>query len=566
MADLTGAEILLRTLEYHGVEVVFGVPGGAILPLYDPLLDRPLRHVLARHEQGAGHMAEGYAQATGTPGVVITTSGPGATNLVTPLMNAKADSTPLVAITGQVATGAIGTDAFQEAPTTALTRPCTKRNWLVESAADLPEVLSRAFATATGGRPGPVLVDVPKDVLAASAPWRPPTDRPAVPPHPPDPAAVAAAVSLLATAHRPVVYAGGGVVHAAASAELLALAERTRTPVVTTLMGRGCFPDDHPLALGMPGMHGRYVATTALQRADLLLAVGARFDDRVTGDPATFAPRARVVHVDVDPSEIGKVRVPEVAVVGDARDVLSRMLEVWGSRPAPERARWLGTLRRWARERPLRYTQTADGPIKPQFVVEELHRLTGGEAIVVAGVGQHQMWTSQFWRFRRPRSWINSGGLGTMGFALPAAIGAKVGRPDELVYAIDGDGCFQMTMQELLTATHERIPVKLAVLNNRHYGMVKQWQELFYRGRLSSVHLGDRWPDYVGLARSMGCVALRAETPEEVETVIAASLAVDDRPVLVEFVVDPDEMLWPMVVAGGSNDRILTGPADLVAG
>jgi acetolactate synthase-1/2/3 large subunit len=559
----TGAQSIVEALQREGVDVVFGVPGGAILPIYDAVLRSPIRHVLARHEQGAGHMAEGYAQVSGRPGVIFATSGPGATNLVTPLMNALLDSTPLVAITGQVATISIGTDAFQEAPTTAITKHCTKRNWLVTDAADIAGVVAEAFAVATTGRPGPVLIDIPKDVQSADTTWSDPAIREA-PTAVSDHESINTAIRLIERATRPTLYAGGGILRSGASNALLRFAEVTNTPVVTTLMGRGAFPDLHPLALGMPGMHGNYTAITALQRSDLIVAVGARFDDRVTGAPETFAPHADVVHIDIDPKEIGKIRAPQVGIVGDAGVVLAELVEAWGERPTPRRDRWLTTIQGWQRDKPLVYEQSSDGPIKPQFVIEELWRITDGDAVLVAGVGQHQMWASQLWRFRRPNTWVNSGGLGTMGFAVPAAIGAKVAAPDELVYAIDGDGCFQMTFQELITAADEGIAIKVAVINNHHYGLVKQWQDLFYEGRYSAVQLSHEWPDYPALAQSLGCVGLRATTPAEVPLVIEESLAIHDRPVIVEFVVDDDEMLWPMVVAGGNNDEVHFGPETVI--
>jgi acetolactate synthase I/II/III large subunit len=563
MRPVSGAEVIVGALERLGVEVVFGVPGGAILPAYDPIRDSVIRHVLARHEQGAGHMAEGYALATGRTGVVLATSGPGATNLVTPLMNARLDSTPFVAITGQVASHVIGTQAFQEAPTTELTRHCTKANWLVTDPGQLAETLYEAFAVAQSGRPGPVLVDVPKDVQVATTTHFP---------QPPagerrsseiDRAALAKALVMLEQTERPVLYVGGGAVDACA--EVRDLAEATRTPVVTTLMGRGVIPDDHPLALGMPGMHGLYTATTAMQRADLLVAVGVRFDDRVTGDPGSFAPGARVIHIDIDPAELGKIRTPEVGIVGDAASALGALLAAWGDRPVPDRVEWLATLAEWQHTHPLRYESKPDGPIKPQYVIDALHKVTEGRAVVTSGVGQHQMWASQRWRFSRSRDWINSGGLGTMGFAVPSAIGAKVGRPDETVFAIDGDGSFQMTMQELITASQEGVGIKVALLNNGHYGMVKQWQELFYGGRLSAVQVGGSIPDYVGLAESLGCVSFRVDRPEAVIPTIEKSMTVDDRPVVIDFVVDPDEMVWPMVIGGGCNDEVLMGPEDLEA-
>ncbi len=568
MSEISGAQALIRALEHEGVETVFGVPGGAILPAYDPLLDSPIRHILARHEQGAGHMAEGYAWATGKVGVCIATSGPGATNLVTPLADALIDSVPVVAITGQVPTTSVGNDAFQEAYTTGITMPATKHNYFVTDASEIPEIVHQAFHIASTGRPGPVLIDIPKNILNAATVWHEPVDlnlpgyRPTIEGHP---MRVRDAIEKIAAAKRPVLYVGGGIIKANAAEQLRRFAELTGAPVTTTLMGRGAFPDSHPLAMGMPGMHGTYTAITAIQKSDLLIAIGVRFDDRVTGNPASFAPGAEVIHVDVDPAEIGKVRAAEIPIVGDARRVLEQMIEAWSGRETPARAEWLATIKQWQREYPLHYEQQPDGPLKPQYVVEELHRLTGGDAILVAGVGQHQMWASQFWKFESPRRWINSGGLGTMGFAVPAAVGAKAGMPDSLVYAIDGDGCFQMTSQELITAAEEGIPVKIAVFNNGSYGMVTQWQKLFYGGRLSASVLG-HGVDYVKLAEAMGCAGLRAESPEDVAPTIEKSLAIDDRPVVVEFVVDPDEMVFPMVPAGGSNDDVILGPSETQLG
>jgi acetolactate synthase-1/2/3 large subunit len=566
MTKMTGAQALIKSLEHEGVDLVFGVPGGAILPAYDPLLDSPIRHVLARHEQGAGHMAEGYAWATGRVGVCVATSGPGATNLVTPLADALMDSVPVVAITGQVPTSSVGNDAFQEAYTTGITMPATKHNYFVTDPADIADVIHEAFHIANTGRPGPVLVDLPKDILNHPVTWRPPAElnlpgyKPTVEGHP---RRVKEAVELIARSKRPVIYAGGGIIKANASGELLRFAELTGAPVTTTLMGRGGFPDSHPLAMGMPGMHGTYTAITAIQKSDVLIAVGVRFDDRVTGNPKFFAPHAKVIHIDVDPAEIGKVRGAEVPIVGDARRVLEQLIEAWGERESPDRTAWVETVHRWQQDFPLRYDQSPDGAIKPQFVVEELYRLTGGNATIVAGVGQHQMWTSQFWKFEGPRRWINSGGLGTMGFAVPAAIGAKAGTPDELVFAIDGDGCFQMTFNELITAAVEKIPVKIAVINNGAHGMVKQWQRLFFNSRFSASLLGDVI-DYPKLAEAMGCAGLRAETPDEVGPALEKALAIDDRPVVVEMVVDRDEMVFPMVPAGGSNDEVILGPTERV--
>ncbi len=566
----TGSNSLLRSLEHEGVETMFGVPGGAILPAYDPLLDSPIRHVLARHEQGAGHMAEGFAMATGRVGVVMATSGPGATNLITPLQNAKMDSTPLVAITGQVGTTAIGSDAFQEAYTTGLAMHCTKHSYLVTDADDIPNVIHEAFHLAATGRPGPVLVDLPKDVLNTPTSWSEPTlaglpgYKPTAQGHPKQ---IKAAIDLIEAAERPVLYVGGGVINAGGSAELLEFAEAVNAPVVTTLMARGAFPDDHRLALGMPGMHGTYTATTAIQQSDVLICLGARFDDRVTGKVSDFAPQAKVIHVDVDPAEIGKVRNADVPIVGDAKKVLrslvDRLLTKRDAADAPWRKDWFETLDMWQETKPLSYVQEPDGPIKTQYFIERLQKVAGDDVVIAAGVGQHQMWASQFWSFSQPNSWVNSGGLGTMGFAIPAAIGAKAARPDDTVFALDGDGCFQMTFQELITATTENIPVKVVVFNNGGYGMVKQWQNLFYDGRISASHLPPDVPDYPKLAESMGCVGLRATHPDEVDVVIDKALAIEDQAVVVEVVTDADEMCFPMVPAGGSNDDIVMSRDDL---
>lgn len=561
---LSGAQALFRALEDEGVEIVFGIPGGAIMPAYDALLDSPIRHVLMRHEQGAGHAAEGYAQASGRVGVCMTTSGPGATNLVTPLADAMMDSIPVVAITGQVGRSSLGRQAFQEAPITEIVRPITKGTWLVMDPERVEATVHEAFALARSGRPGPVLIDIPKDVQAAVGELPGGWTCPAGPPPP-----VLAerelrrAARIRWAARRPVLYVGGGVVRSGAEDELFDLALRQQLPVVTTLMARGAFPDSHPLALGMPGMHGAYAAVMAMQRSDLLVAVGARFDDRVTGRLDAFAPDARVVHIDIDPREIGKNRAADVALVGDARRVLVALGTVLPdfdhvADPAARRA-WLAQLDRWRERFCFRY-RPEPGTLKPQQVVERLWVRTRGEAVVVTGVGQHQMWTSQLWRFDRPRSWVASGGLGTMGFAVPAAVGAKAARPDQLVLAIDGDGCFQMTCHELATTVTEGLPLLVCVLNNGALGMVRQWQELFFRGRLSQVHLGAEVPDVVALARAYGCAAFRVERPEELDGVIDDALAaLADRTAVVDFRVSPTENCFPMVPAGASNDQILLG-------
>jgi len=567
--QLTGAQALIRSLEYEGVEIVFGMPGGAILKAYDPIIESPIRHVLARHEQGAGHMASGYAHATGRVGVAMVTSGPAATNLLTALQDAYMDSVPLVAITGQVATTSIGNDAFQEAHTWGMSMPATKHNTLITSVEEIPGAVREAFHLASTGRKGPVLIDVPKDVLADTMTWHRPGEinlpgyKPAVKGHPRQ---VKAALALIEQSERPVLYIGGGVVAAGATDELKEFAERINVPMVTTLMARGAFPDSHPLNLGMPGMHGNYTATTSLQRSDLLITIGARFDDRITGDPKSFATEAKVIHIDVDPAEIGKIRFADVPIVGDAKAVLGQLLErLEGQGPAPARRPWFETIRSWETNYPLAYEQDPDGPIQQQYVIEELHRITGGDATVVAGVGQHQMWASQFWGFEEPRRWINSGGLGTMGYAIPAAIGAKVGTPDEFVWAIDGDGCFQMTGTEMITAAVEHIPIKVALLNNESLGMVKQWQHLFYDGRLSQTELSPHTPDFVKFAEACGGVGLRADHPSEVAGVIEEAMAINDRPVLIEFRCDPEAMLFPMVPAGGSNDEIAMSREDFMS-
>ncbi len=564
--EITGAQALIKSLEREGVEVVFGLPGGAILPVYDPILDSPIRHILVRHEQGAGHMAEGYALATGRPGVAMVTSGPGATNIVTPIANAHMDSTPLVVVTGQVARAAIGTDAFQECDITGITMGITKHNFLVSSPHEIPRAVAAAFHIATTGRPGPVLVDLPKDVAQSRMEWWYPEglEELDLPGYRPlvglDEAELERAAALLATSERPVLYVGGGVLKARAHEQLRAFAERTRIPVVTTLMARGAFPDSHELALGMPGMHGTYAAVTALQRADLLLAVGTRFDDRVTGRVSAFAPGAKVIHVDIDAAEINKIRRVEVALRADAAGALGA-LEEMGAAPANLDV-WWKEIRTWQESYPLTYDPPVEaGPLRPQHVIESIHAASPEGTVVAAGVGQHQMWASQFWRFEEPGTWINSGGAGTMGFGVPAAIGAKVGRPERTVWCIDGDGCFQMTAQELTTARAEGIPIKVAILNNAYLGMVRQWQEMFYEERYSEVYLDADLPDYVKWAEAMGCVGLRARTPAEMRVAIEEANAINDVPVVVDFRTDTSEKVFPMVAAGASNDDIMVHPS-----
>ncbi len=570
-AQITGAQALVRSLEELGVDTVFGIPGGAILPAYDPLMDSTsVRHILVRHEQGAGHAAEGYAAATGRVGVCMATSGPGATNLVTPLADAYMDSMPIVAITGQVSSRAIGTDAFQEADIRGITMPITKHNYLVTDPQEIPRALAEAFHVASTGRPGPVLVDISKDALQGtmSFSWPPQIDlpgyRPVIRPHSKQ---IREAARLMAAAERPVLYVGGGVIRSGASQELRELVELTQIPVVTTLMARGSVPDSHPLNLGMPGMHGTVAAVTALQKSDLLITLGARFDDRVTGQLSTFAPGAKVIHADIDPAEISKNRLADVPIVGDAKEVIRDLVTAIRAdegQPADYSA-WRAQTKEWKETFPLGYTDYEDR-LEPQYVIERIGQLTGPEAVYVAGVGQHQMWAAQFVQYERPNAWLNSGGLGTMGYSVPAAMGAKVGEPDRVVWAIDGDGCFQMTNQELATCVINNIPIKVAIINNSSLGMVRQWQTLFYNERYSNTDLHTssdtdgvqrRVPDFVKLADAYGCLGLRAETEEEVDDVIRQALACNDRPVVIDFIVHPDAMVWPMVPAGVSNDKIL---------
>ena len=564
--SLTGAQSLVRSLESVGAEVVFGIPGGAILPAYDPLFDSTkVRHILVRHEQGGGHAAEGYAQATGRVGVCMATSGPGATNLVTPIADAYMDSVPMVAITGQVPSASIGTDAFQEADIVGITMPITKHNFLVQSVDDIPRTIAEAFHLASTGRPGPVLVDLPKDILqgTGSFSWPPQLELPGY--HPttrPHAKQVREAARLIATAKRPVLYVGGGVLKARAAAELRVLAELTGIPVVTTLMARGAFPDSHPQHLGMPGMHGTVAAVTALQKSDLLICLGARFDDRVTGKLDSFAPDAAVIHADIDPAEIGKNRTADVPIVGDCRETIADLVvavgELYEAGQRADLGAWWSQVEDWRERYPLGYAEPTDGSLAPQHVITRLGEIAGPDAIYVSGVGQHQMWASQFISYENPYTWLNSGGAGTMGYSVPAAMGAKVGRPDATVWAIDGDGCFQMTNQELVTCAVEGIPIKVAVINNGNLGMVRQWQTLFYEGRYSNTKLqSKRIPDFVKLADAMGCVGLRCDTAADVDATIEKAMAVDDAPVVIDFVVGEDAMVWPMVPAGTSNDEIL---------
>ena len=566
--EMTGAQSLIKSLEAAGTETIFGIPGGAILPAYDPLMDSSIRHILVRHEQGAGHAAQGYASATGRVGVCMATSGPGATNLVTPIADAHMDSVPMVAVTGQVGASMIGTDAFQEADIRGITMPITKHNFLVTDPADIPRTVAEAFHIASTGRPGPVLVDVAKSALQADTTFDWPAElhlpgyRPVTRPHAKQ---IREATRLILESRRPVLYVGGGVIRAAASKELAALAALTGMPVVTTLMARGAFPDSHPQHLGMPGMHGTVAAVAGLQRSDLIISLGARFDDRVTGNLDSFAPGAKVIHADIDPAEIGKNRHADVPIVGDVREVLVDLVKALQTESdaghTGDFEAWVEFLSGVKATYPLGYDKPADGALSPQYVIERLGSISGPDTIYTAGVGQHQMWAAHYVGYEKPRTWINSGGLGTMGFAVPGAMGAKVGCPDQTVWAIDGDGCFQMTNQELATCAIEDIPIKVAVINNESLGMVRQWQTLFYNERYSNTNLQRhggpvRIPDFVKLADAYGCVGLACDSPDDVDATIEKAMEIDDVPVVVDFRVHRDAMVWPMVAAGTSNDEI----------
>ena len=562
--QITGAQSLVKSLESAGVDVMFGIPGGAILPAYDPIFDSKIRHILVRHEQGAGHAATGYAQATGKVGVCIATSGPGATNLVTPLADAHMDSVPMVAITGQVPGPAIGTDAFQEADIRGVTMPVTKHNYLITNPDDIPRAIAEAFYIANSGRPGPVLVDIAKDALQKMTGFNYPKKlelrgyRPQIEP---DKQAIRDAASLIAESSKPVFYIGGGVIKANAAKELLQLAEVVGAPVVTTLMARGAFPDSHKQHLGMPGMHGTVAAVTALQKADLLITLGARFDDRVTGKLSSFAVNAKIIHADIDPAEIGKNRFADVPLIGDLLPTIKALIPAVKDafkKRQPDLTTWWRQMNSLRETYPLGYSEPEDGSLSPQYVIERIGEITGPDAIYVAGVGQHQMWASQFIKYEKPRTWLNSGGLGTMGYAVPAAMGAKVGAPNTPVWAIDGDGCFQMTNQELVTCSLNNIPIKVAIINNESLGMVRQWQSLFYQGRYSNTDLhSKRIPDFAKLAEAMGCVGLRCESKADVDKIIKEANAINDAPVVVDFSVHRDAMVWPMVAAGTSNDDIM---------
>ena len=563
-SEITGAQALVNALEDSGVDVMFGIPGGAILPAYDPIFDSKIRHILVRHEQGAGHAATGYAQVTGRVGVCIATSGPGATNLVTPIADAQMDSVPIVAITGQVPSAAIGTDAFQEADIRGITMPVTKHNYLITDPAQIPRAIAEAFYIASSGRPGPVLVDIAKDALQKMTSYNYPKKLNLLGYNPqiePNSEAIRDAASLIAQSSKPIFYIGGGVIKANAAKDLLVLAELVGAPVVTTLMARGAFPDSHSQHLGMPGMHGTVAAVTGLQKADLLITLGARFDDRVTGKLSTFAPNAKIIHADIDPAEIGKNRYADVPIIGDLGPIIKALIPAVKAEFAKNKAditQWWKQMNSLRQKYPLGYNEPSDGSLSPQYVIERIGAITGPDGIYVAGVGQHQMWASQFVKYEKPRTWLNSGGLGTMGYAVPAAMGAKVGAPDTPVWAIDGDGCFQMTNQELVTCALNDIPIKVAVINNESLGMVRQWQTLFYKERYSNTDLhSKRIPDFAKLAEAMGCVGLRCESKGDVDKIIKEANAINDAPVVVDFSVHRDAMVWPMVAAGTSNDDIL---------
>ena len=568
--QITGAESLVRSLEAAEADVVFGIPGGAILPAYDPLMDSTkVRHILVRHEQAAGHAAEGYAGATGRVGVCMATSGPGATNLVTPIADAHMDSIPLVAITGQVPSAAIGTDAFQEADIRGITMPITKHNYLITDPDEIPQAINEAFHLAASGRPGPVLVDIAKDALQAETEFSWPTEIDLPGYHPttrPHSKQIREAARAILSARQPVLYVGGGVIRGGATAALYQLAELTGIPVVTTLMARGAFPDSHPQNLGMPGMHGTVAAVGALQQSDLLITLGARFDDRVTGKLSTFAPKASVIHADIDPAEIGKNRTADIPIVGDVAEIIPELITAIEAELAegshPDYSDWWNQLNRLRETYPLGYDLPEDGSLSPQYVIERLGALSGPDSIYAAGVGQHQMWAAQFVGYERPGTWLNSGGLGTMGFAVPAAMGAKVGRPGTTVWAVDGDGCFQMTNQELATCSINDIPIKVALINNSSLGMVRQWQTLFYNERYSNTDLHSHsFPDFVKLAEAYGCYGLQATNADDVDSTIEKALAMNDAPVVVDFRVHKDAMVWPMVAAGTSNDDIMVARA-----
>ncbi len=560
---INGSRALLECLKREGVDTIFGYPGGAVIPIYDMIYQFPdIRHILVRHEQGAGHMAEGYALATGKVGVCLATSGPGATNLVTPIADAMMDSVPLVAITGQVKTSSIGTDAFQEADITGITMPITKHNWLVKDVTKLPEIIAEAFHIARSGRPGPVLIDIPVDISRAEFEYTPveevniPTFKPTVRGHFRQ---IQRAAELIAEAKRPVLYVGGGAIYSGAHAEVAALAEMTDTPVTTTLKGLGAFPETHPLSLGMLGMHGTAYSNYAISECDLLIAVGARFDDRVTGKADEWVPTAKIIHIDVDPAEIGKVLPADVPIVGDVRAVMAELLKIVAPAQHPE---WKTRIDQWKKEYPLHFP--ADGILHGQAVIEEIGRVTDHEAIVVTDVGQHQMWAAQFYKCLRPRQFITSGGLGTMGFGLPAAIGAQFGQPDKPVFCVSGDGSIQMCIQELMVATIYKLPIKICILNNQFLGMVRQWQELFWESKYSNVDL-EASPDFLKLAEAYGAHGIRCSQPSGVRAALDEAMAITDRPTVLDFRIAKEENVYPMIKSGGTiRDMVVQRPPEMI--
>ena len=556
----TGAQILVDSLQEQGVECIFGIPGGAVIPLFDCLYDSSLKHILARHEQGAGHMADGYARASGKVGVCVATSGPGATNLVTALATAYMDSSPMVAITGQVKTHLIGNDAFQEADTTGITRPITKHNFLVKDVNELARTVKEAFYIASTGRPGPVLIDVPVDVTTHEHEG-PIDDEMHIPGYNPytkaHPGQIRKAVQAINEAEKPVLYVGGGVISSGCSEELRKFARKANIPVTTTLMALGAMPEEDPLSLQMLGMHGTQYANYAVTNCDLLISVGARFDDRITGNVDGFAPDAKVVHLDIDPSSIGKNVRADIPVVGDAKEILTEMFK---QVEEVERKPWIDRIQQWKSEYPLTY-EKEEGVVKPQYVVEQICEATDGNAVVATDVGQCQMWAAQYYRYSKPRNFLTSGGLGTMGFGLPAAIGAQFARPDDAVFAIAGDGSLQMNIQEFSTAVAKGVPVKVALLNNGYLGMVRQWQELFFDRRYSETRLAEANPNFVKIAEGYGAVGIMVDKPEDVRPAIDKSMEIDDRPVLIDFHVNPEENVFPMVPAGEAIDRMLSGMA-----
>ena len=554
---LTGAKILIESLRKEGVNIIFGYPGGSVLPTFDVLYDSPVKFILTRHEQGAAHAADGYARATGKVGVCMATSGPGATNLVTGIATAYMDSIPVVALTGQVKTNLIGNDAFQEADVTGITRPVTKHNFLVRDVGELAQTIKNAFHLAKSGRPGPVLVDVPVDVTLTKTEFHYPKSpdlrgyKPTLSGHP---GQIKKAARAIAQSKRPIIYAGGGVIISAASSELKKLVEKTSIPVTATLMGLGCFPQTHKLSLGMLGMHGTVYANHAIMESDLIIAVGARFDDRVTGRLDAFAPHAKIIHIDIDPSAISKNVKVDIPIVGDAQNILSQLNRMLKK---PQIKKWLEKINNWKKRYPLSYKN--DDKLRPQYVVEQIYELTNGKAIICTEVGQNQMWAAQFYKYTKPRTYISSGGLGTMGYGFPAAIGAQAGRPKDIVFDIAGDGSIQMNIQELATAVTNKLPVKIAILNNGYLGMVRQWQELFYKRRYSHTHLNN--PDFVKIAQAYNAYGIRVEKKKDVSRAIKKALSIKDTPVVLDFIVEAEENVFPMVPAGEAINRMIGGMA-----